>query len=267
MPSVNDNYEGWEKKYNWEKLGDEWSEEWGGTDLMWRHCVKPRIQKHLQSKSILEIAPGHGRWTQYLKEYAEELHIVDLADKCIEFCKQRFKHNTNIFYYVNDGYSLTQIKDKSIDFVFSFDSLVHADLDSLESYLKELDRILTPKGTAFIHHSNLAQYKGTLRYNFYSKITNSRIVNKFNFLEPLRRNTLLNSWRSKNVDYKIINSICKQNNLNCDIQEVINWASPTFLKDCLTTISRDTNQHTQLIINKDFMKHADLIKGFAVYQT
>ena len=47
------------------------------------------------------------------------------------------------------------VDDESIDFAFSADSLVHADLDVIAAYLSELARTLRPNGVGFIHHSNL----------------------------------------------------------------------------------------------------------------
>ena len=67
--------------------------------------------------------------------------------------------DNHISYYVNDGQSVDMIEDSSIDFVFSFDSLVHADTKTLEAYLKQLAVKLKPNGIGFIHHSNLNQYK------------------------------------------------------------------------------------------------------------
>src|SRR5439155_24508233 len=43
-----------------------------------------------QPAQILEIAPGFGRWTHYLKDYCENLWIVDRSSECIEACRQRF---------------------------------------------------------------------------------------------------------------------------------------------------------------------------------
>ncbi len=34
--------------------------------------------------TILEIAPGYGRWTQYLKDLCDQLVVVDLAERCID---------------------------------------------------------------------------------------------------------------------------------------------------------------------------------------
>jgi hypothetical protein len=47
-----------------------------------------------------------------------------------------------------------------IDFLFSFDSLVHAEQDVIAAYLSQLARKLSPM--ASIHHSNIGAYPGRL---------------------------------------------------------------------------------------------------------
>ena len=159
MPSLKFNREVWGKEYDWSQKGDEWSESWSSVEAQWYWCIFPRIRHFIPAHHILEIAPGYGRWTQYLKDCCHHLDIVDLNLNCIENCRTRFAGSTNIEYYVNDGLSLQMITDNSVDFAFSFDSLVHAELNVLESYLMELSRKLTPDGVGFFHHSNIGEYE------------------------------------------------------------------------------------------------------------
>jgi hypothetical protein len=56
------------------------------------------------------------------------------------------------------GKSLSAVADGSIDFAFSFDSLVHFEVDAMESYLRELACKLSADGVAFLDHSNLGEY-------------------------------------------------------------------------------------------------------------
>ena len=107
---------------------------------------------------VLEIAPGYGRWTQFLRPEAQHLTVVDLSESCIEACKVRFAEATNMSYHVNDGTSLAMLDEESIDFAFSFDSLVHADLEVLRAYLMEFQQEAIPRRVAFLHHSNIGVY-------------------------------------------------------------------------------------------------------------
>jgi hypothetical protein len=47
------------------------------------------------------------------------------------------------------------VEGRQFDFVFSFDSLVHADWDAVGHYVPQVVRLLAPGGLAFLHHSNL----------------------------------------------------------------------------------------------------------------
>jgi ubiquinone/menaquinone biosynthesis C-methylase UbiE len=103
--------------------GDEWSVSWGSPWAQWHGCLFPRIFPFLRGR-ILEIAPGRGRWTQFLRRHCESLVGIDLAPSCIAQCEQRFQSFGNLEFFVNDGRTLPMVEDSSIDFAFSFDSLV-----------------------------------------------------------------------------------------------------------------------------------------------
>jgi len=158
MPTVDENAALWDVRYDWSAHGEEWSEAWGGSEAQWNGTVLPRIGPFLPAETILEIAPGYGRWTRFLREHCQRLVIVDLSEQCIQACRERFAGDDGIAYHVNDGRSLSMLDDESIDFVFSFDSLVHVDVDVISDYLRELARTLRPSGTGFIHHSNAGAY-------------------------------------------------------------------------------------------------------------
>src|SRR4051812_30705357 len=103
MAQVEKNLSVWNQTWDWGTAGDEWSTWWGGTPALWYGGLLPRIHTFVPAGTILEIAPGYGRWTQYLKDLADQLVIVDLAQKCIDGCRQRFADADNISYHVNDG--------------------------------------------------------------------------------------------------------------------------------------------------------------------
>jgi hypothetical protein len=147
--------------YDWKEGGEEWSGPWGTSAAQWYGAIYSRMHGCLPADTILEIAPGFGRWTHYLKDHCQHLYIVDPTAKCIEACRQRFGDDSGLSYHINDGRSLAMIADCSIDFVFSFDSMVHVRRDILEGYLSQLTAKLKPDGLGFIHHSNLGQYAGS----------------------------------------------------------------------------------------------------------
>lgn len=123
MPTIEENKMAWGDSQVWKNFreGDSWSDPWGKPDDQWVWTIFPRIHKYVPTGRILEIAPGFGRWINYLKELCKELIVVKLNELCIQRCKERFSSSTNIAYYVNDGKTLDMIPDNSIDFAFSFD--------------------------------------------------------------------------------------------------------------------------------------------------
>jgi SAM-dependent methyltransferase len=228
MPEVDENLANWSADWDWSRQGDEWSAWWGGTPALWYGALLPRIHAFVPAGTVLEIAPGYGRWTQYLKDVAERLVIVDLTERCIEGCRRRFADSTNIEYHVNDGRSLDMVEDGSIDFAFSFDSLVHAESDVIGAYLEQLARKLKPDGVGFIHHSNAGAYRS---------LTNLARRMPGRAVGPLvRRGALINivAWRAESVTADSFAAQCDRAGLACVAQERINWEHGRYLIDTLS---------------------------------
>jgi len=244
MPTLEGNLNIWDEDYKWEEQGDEWSEAWGSASAHWITTLYPRVKDFLPSRRVLEFAPGHGRWTQYLKDMAEELFVVDLSPNCIEHCKKRFKDDTNINYFVNDGKSIPdEIPDESIDFIFCYDSFVHCEIDIMEAYIKEIKRKLKKGGVAFIHHSNLGEYPGYV--NFTSKIKKGK-----RFLE---RNGILEHihFRAPSVSAKKIKALVEAEGMYCPLQECFPWIKNKRLIDAITIIQNEspTGKESKLFRN------------------
>jgi SAM-dependent methyltransferase len=156
MPDLDWNHRVWDATHGWEKQGDEWSVAWGGARSQWYGSILPRLHRYLPTTRILEIAPGRGRWTQFLIPLCVEYVGVDLSAACIEACRGRFSAAPRARFFTNDGKSLAMAPDGCFDLVFSLDSLVHVEADVLSEYMWQICQKLTPTGVAFIHHSNAA---------------------------------------------------------------------------------------------------------------
>ena len=241
MASVEDNYNIFAIEYNWSERGDEWSQPWGGTRYVWSVTIFPRIQAFLPSHTILEIAPGFGRCTQFLKDLCDHLIVVDISEKCIKACQERFHECATIEYHINDGRSLDMISDQSIDFIFSWDSLVHADKSVMEAYIRQFSRILKPGGFGFIHHSNLAE----IIEKMHGKVTYENV-----------------HFRDETMDSSLFLKYSEESGLDCILQEKINWRD-NFLIDCFSVISvKNDNciKPTQIIENSNFMEEVKIAK-------
>lgn len=160
MPDLDWNKGTWDGSYDWSKAGDEWSASWGTSEAMWFATIMPRVAFALPASMVLEIAPGHGRCTNMLLRFARGYRGIDLSEQCVQFCRQRFAAHPEAEFFVNDGKSLAPVADRTFDLIFSYDSLVHADMDAMEPYIPQIIQMLAPGGAAFIHHSNLAASPG-----------------------------------------------------------------------------------------------------------
>jgi SAM-dependent methyltransferase len=237
MPSINDNLSSWGGSYEWPLQGDEWSASWGNVDTQWHATLLPRIRHFIPAGRVLEIAPGYGRWSRFLIGCSDQYIGVDLNNNCISACQKRFAHAKNATFYANDGKSLAMVQDDSIDFAFSFDSLVHVEMDVIEAYFRELSRKLSSNGVAFIHHSNLgASSMITLNLlRALQKLSRTRPVAK----ALLRKVGLVDwdHWRAPSVSAKSVVDVSRAAGLNCVGQEIINWANAT-MTDCISVLTR-----------------------------
>jgi SAM-dependent methyltransferase len=239
MPPVSRNLSRWDQSYTWPNAGDEWSAVWGGPEAQWFFVIYPRIHLFLPAATILEIAPGHGRWTHFLRQYCDRFVGVDLSPECVEACRRRFADWTDASFEVNDGYSLAMVADRSVDFAFSFDSLVHAEWDVMASYLSELSRVLSPGGVAFLHHSHMGAHTDSVAGRFTAHVENRH-------------------WRALNVSGSKVEEECRRVGLRCVSQERVNWGE-AFISDCMSTIVRAESPLARdcvVVDNPEFMREA-----------
>jgi hypothetical protein len=134
----------------------------------------------------------------------------------------------------NDGRSLAGVSEDHFDLVFTYDSLVHAEADVIDSYVSQILRKLNLGGVAFVHHSNLAALPGT--QNFCA--------------------------RAATVSAETVARAITQAAGKVLVQERINWGVPE-LTDCLTLFARgdhpDQSPAAQ-IENPRYMEEAALIR-------
>ncbi|MEO1009023.1 MAG: class I SAM-dependent methyltransferase [Planctomycetota bacterium] len=164
MPTVAENKRRW-ASHAWREGGDEWSTLAGGSARWWHGILLPRLMPILaalpERAHVLEIGPGHGRWTRFLLDHAREATLLDLDEGCLDACVARF--GQRVRPVLGDGWTFSGDAARvrgPVDFVFSYDSLVHAEIEALGSYLREMARVLRPGGFAFLHHSNLGAFVG-----------------------------------------------------------------------------------------------------------
>ncbi len=235
MPDLTWNQHHWAGGYDWKTGGEEWSEVWGGSDPQWFGSLYPRLHRLLPTNAILEIAPGFGRWTKFLIPSCRNYLGIDLSGECVTACRSTFKEVDRAQFEENDGLSLDAAPDEHFDLVFSFDSLVHVEVDVMESYIPQILRKITPTGVAFLHHSNFAS---------------------------LGRKAKNDHARGASVSGQIVAKIIERAGGKVLLQEQINWGGP-LLTDCLTLLGRQEHPGkgpTVHIKDARFMDEAFIIR-------
>jgi SAM-dependent methyltransferase len=236
--------------YEWIAAGEEWSEPWGGSAAQWFGSILPRIQAALPANAILEIASGFGRWSFYLRQHCHHLHLVEPDPQCLDACRRRFGSDPRISYHLNDGRSLEMVPDGAIDFIFSFDSLVHVGRETIEAYLSQFAAKLTGEGMAFIHHSNLGQFAFSRRVR--GLAGGGKAIGADHQRDP-------------EMTAELFRALCDQNGLKCLGQELVNWRGRRLI-DCFSTVARKDSKWQEAsgpFRNPGFMREAEWIRRVA----
>ena len=150
----------------WTRNGDNWTfhAEFSGQPYeKWKQSVVKRfLDPYLgPDVDVLEIAPGYGRWTEFMVGHSRSLVLVDLVANSIDVCRERFGSHPEVSFIANDGRSLP-VAGESVDLIWSFGSFVHIDPKDIDSYLAEIRRVLRPGGRYVIHHSGWPEWSRRL---------------------------------------------------------------------------------------------------------
>jgi len=234
----------------WKYHGEEWSQAWGCTAKLWQQTVFPRIHPLFTCApkgDWLEIGCGHGRMTYHLLDETDEykhgvgIHPtvigVDLVPECVDYCRKRFADDErlgHVRFELADGKNpLERVDDESIGFAFSWDSLVHCDLDTIKVYAVELKRVLAKGGYAFLHHSNLGQGYGM-------------------------DSTKTPHLRDPSCTVNLVTRVFRKNGLAVILQELVNWGGGISTIDCFTVVKKCDLRRAilQPIRNPNFMEEA-----------
>ncbi len=233
MPSAEENRAAW-TSHDWDDSGEQWSKGWGSTAMLWHGSILPRICFALPADHLLEIAPGFGRVTEFLLAHCRSYTGVDIAPNCVQACRRRFAGVPRARFELNDGRSLDAVEDDSVDFAFSWDSLVHADPDVLADYLRALQRKLRPGGCAFLHHSNLGSFRDPASGEL-------RVENRH--------------WRDERMSAAHLRELCASERMSLDGQELVQWGASEPV-DCFSWLHRPAAGETPTL-NTTPLVHPD----------
>lgn len=125
-------------------------------DRDWTTLIVPFLAGHgISFDRSVDFACGYGRNTVKLLEAgARQVTMVDLHPDNIAHCERQFAGEPRVTVVRNNGRDLRPLADATHSFVYSFDSMVHFDVELIAGYMPEFFRVLEPGGFAFLHHSN-----------------------------------------------------------------------------------------------------------------
>jgi len=257
VASVDENFEMWQQTYRWPDAGDEWSSGWGGPQDQWQNWLAPRLAagtggRSTHSSVAVEIGCGYGRWTQFLATSYQRVVAVDLAPGCVAASRARFADDDSVTVLQCDGSSLRGVEDASVDLVFSFDSLVHADAETMDAYVAECARVLRPDGVAFLHHSNLGACVPD-RSRLLQRRSIRRVAASMSLAEPNVH------WRDPTVDADVVTRAARRHGLACVEQELLAWGTRRQLIDCISILRRGTDRPAEpgRVVNRRFLAEMD----------
>lgn len=128
---------------------DDWNEQfWGEGSLF------ARTFDRLDLSVTLELACGAARHSSKCIDRIGQLYLADTSIDALAEAKQRFADRPNVTVLPpGDGMTIPLEGEAALTSLFSYDAMVHFELDCIASYLRETARLLRPGGLALLHHS------------------------------------------------------------------------------------------------------------------
>lgn len=146
---------------NWFNDPDYYSGAEGWVQALWDPAREFRpLFDRLDTSKIVELACGHGRNSWQMRDWGNEITLVDVVPDNIDVCRERFKDRSDVSFVTNTGTEYTGLPDSSYTAIFCYDAMVHFDHLVVFAYLLDSARILTEGGKALFHHSNFAYNPG-----------------------------------------------------------------------------------------------------------
>jgi SAM-dependent methyltransferase len=156
--TVHNNLSQWDARDPWTGDGDGWDGQARACGVPYPDWKAGLIARYLPlfrpRGTILEIGPGHGRWSDLIIGHAGLLVLCDIAPNCLDACRQRLAGRGRLRTHLSRAADLPADLSAAVDGVWSYDCLVHVGPEEFRRYLVEIARVLRPGGLAVLHHAD-----------------------------------------------------------------------------------------------------------------
>ena len=152
-----------------EALGDEW-----GGPAFADHIVDLVSDYVGPGVDVLELGCGGGKFSRRIAPMCRSLVCTDISPTMIGHTRTRLKEERidgNVSYLLLNGIDFTGVEASSVDFIFSYDVLLHLQRENVFSYLRDARRVLRENGTMMVHQINFASLGGVrhFRHQYWAK--------------------------------------------------------------------------------------------------
>jgi len=120
-------------------------------------CIRPYVAAETV---VLEIGPGRGAWSKaILERNCRKLYAVDVATAEYTHFWEYVGKDTRAEYIVAGDFSLSQVPDHSVDFLFSFGVFCHLKPEMCEEYLPAMYRTMKRGSRGFLMIADFDKYE------------------------------------------------------------------------------------------------------------
>jgi SAM-dependent methyltransferase len=116
---------------------------------------------------VLELGCGGGKFSQRLAPLCRSLVCADISKAMIDHTRATLAErgsDANVTYRVLNGVDFEGIPSASVDFIFSYDVLLHVQIQNVFSYLVDARRVLRDGGVFMLHQINLGSDGGMAHF-------------------------------------------------------------------------------------------------------
>jgi SAM-dependent methyltransferase len=139
-------------------------EEWGGAEFAERIVTEVAAPYLGPEVDVLELGCGGGKFSAHLRPRSRSLVCADISADMLARTRAHVGEGDDVSYLQLNGRDFGGVADASVDFIYSYDVLLHLQPQNVFSYLRDARRILRPGGIFMIHAINLASPGGSYHF-------------------------------------------------------------------------------------------------------